>query len=539
MAIQIYYEAGADATYEDVTARYRAATMEIAQAAEEGSVETSRIEFDDPDGDYEFVVWRRLIVFETSASSGYKHIGSFWIGKVEVTRTGGVSTFLTEAGRVWTLELMDDNALLDFRIMSGIAKRPAETDVARMQWLLGTAQMNRVPVTTYLSTANPVAMDANVDYNGQKTSEIVQDCADQSGKNFFLYTVENGGTPADLSTGIWYGAYDLTSAAWDSDLTISNILADVDTVDCFAMSDDTVLARAGERVYSGGYLAYDGGAVYSERTATSNTYTRRDTNIVGHNVKTATKAKARVQRELRDIATPEDVITTAIRVPAASVNRVRAGYRVQLRSTHLPGYTTWTWLRILRRSVRHLTDGYLVSLDLGNPTPGATDALCTNLTATGSFYPLGGSGNVPNPSGGNVFYLRPGLSYPEAVTVDHQGSWHFPVYGAGGAATVDYAGDCGLNIVRCLVVGDGTMEIFTATYSGSARTLVARLMHADPGAPTGYVVDETQTGSTSTTFTFTVSTHGGANCVHWVDIGDDGGTCGGKWGFSGFDWTAS
>ena len=38
---------------------------------------------------------------------------------------------------------------------------------------------------------------------------------------------------------------------------------------------------------------------------------------------------------------------------------------------------------------------------------------------------------------------------------------------------------------------------------------------------------------------FDISTHGGVNCTHWVDITDNGSGCGSKWGFVGIDWVAS
>jgi hypothetical protein len=542
MALLVYYESTKDGEDTDITWRLRKDSMEITMGAEEGNAPESTIELDDPDGDLDVVGWRRIFIFETTGEIGYQLIGAFWIKSVKVKREGARGTYKTDVGRFWQVSMVDSNALLHFRILKGTAKRPSESSIARIAWILDNDHLNRI--TDDVTYVNPtsVPMEGDVDYNGQRTNEIIGDVAQQSGDNYFILTVDAGPHPEDCLTAIWVGPYGAPDI-YDSDLFISNYLADTHgSPDVFEMSEDTELERKWERTHSGGYLAYDGGAAYAERADSIIYWTRRDASIPGYNIKTQSKALARINRVLRDVAGPEDVITTTIIVPPADVNRAREGMRVRLRASHLPGYQgtgdTWYWFRILQRTVRFRYEDYQITFDLAKPTQGTPSLLCTNLTETGSFYPLGGSGVTPNLSGGNVFYLRPGMVMPEVYTEDHQGSWHFPEYGAGGAATVDYAGDCTLSSVRCLVVGDGTMEIHTAIYSASARNLTARLMHADPGAPSGYVVDETQTGVTGEDFTFTVSTHGGVNCTHWVDIYDSSDTCGGKWGFSGFDWTA-
>jgi hypothetical protein len=541
MALLVYYESTKDGEDTDITWRLRKDAMEITMGAEEGNAPESTIELDDPDGDLDVVGWRRIFVFETEGATGFQLIGAFWIKGIEAGREGSRAAYETGASRFWQVSMVDSNALLHFRILKNAAKRPAETSVQRIAWILDNDHLNRI--TDDVTYVNPtsVPMEGDVDYNGQRTNEIIDDVAQQSGDNYFILTTDAGPHPEDCATAIWVGPYGLPDV-YDSDLFISNYLADIDGVDVFAMSDDTKLKRSWDRTHSGGYLAYDGGAAYAERADSIIYWTRRDASIPGYNIKTQSKALARINRVLRDVAGPEDVITTTIIVPPADVNRAREGMRVRLRASHLPGYQgtgdTWYWFRILQRTVRFRYEDYAITFDLAKPTQGVASALCSTQTATGSFYPLGGSGVIPNDSGGNVLYLRPGIEYPQVVTPGHQGSWHFPVFGAGGSGTVDQAGDCGQNTVRCVVEGEGEIEVHTSTVSAS-RNLVARLMHADPGDPMGYIIDETQYGATGTDFTFTVTTHGGLACSHWVDVTDLGDICGGKWGFAGFDWTAA
>jgi hypothetical protein len=542
MALLVWYESTKDGGYTDITWRIRRDSMEITMGAEEGNAPESTIELDDPLGDLDIIGWRRIFAFETTGATGYQLIGAFWVKGIEVGREGSRAAYETGAGRFWQVSMVDSNALLHFRILKGTAKRPSESSVARIAWILDNDHLNRITDDVTFVNPSSVPMEGDVDYNGQRTNEIIDDVAQQSGDNYHIVDIDFGTTPPQESiTAIWVGPYDLPDV-YDSDLFISNYLADIDNVDCFAMSDDTKLKRSWDRVHSGGYMAFDGGNAYSERADTIVFFTRRDASIPGYNIKTQTQALARINRVNRDTASPEDVITTTVIVPAEDVNRAKQGMRVRLRASHLPGYAgtgdTWHWFRIIQRTVRFRYEDYAITFELAKPTPGTTGGLCSNLTATGSFYPLGGSGNIPNTSDGNVFYLRPGIAGPQVYSPGHQGSWHFPVYDSGGSGTVDQAGDCAQNVVRCLVVGDGTMVIHTSTVT-TPQNLIARLCHSDTGAPGGIVVDETQYEVTGDDFTFTISTHGGVNCTHWVDVQDTGGDCGGKWGFAGFDWTAS
>lgn len=169
------------------------------------------------------------------------------------------------------------------------------------------------------------------------------------------------------------------------------------------------------------------------------------------------------------------------------------------------------------------------------PVPGpfvpvvVTDDTCPSPTASGSYGPNLSATSV---SPGNVFYIKPGFIDPGLVpNPGYVGGWSFAIFNSGG---VDYAGDCTGSTARCLVIGDGIMVIHTATYSGSPRALTATLYHVVAGIP---IADATVHGTTGDDLVIPVSSEDGLYCTHYVDVVDDGGTCGGKWGFAGFDWT--
>lgn len=169
-------------------------------------------------------------------------------------------------------------------------------------------------------------------------------------------------------------------------------------------------------------------------------------------------------------------------------------------------------------------DGPFVPEEVGTET-------CTDPTADGTYGP---NLSATSAGTGNVFYIKPGVIEPGLVpNPGYVGAWSFAVYNSGG---VDYAGDCTGSTARCLVIGNGVAVIHTATYSGSARTVTATLRHWVAGTPT---TDSFASATTGTDIVVPVSTHGGDHCTHTIDVVDAGPTCGGKWGFAGFDWVQS
>jgi hypothetical protein len=509
-------------TETDLTDYFRLYLLDVAMNAEEGSVAQSTVLADDPDGDLDITGHRRFRIVEDTATGSNTTI---WVGYTAARRYMRGESTRTGASRAVEVDIVDINSILARRIFDSTrANRPAETDVARITWLLGTEEAQLIDDDTFFSTSDPVAMDA-VDYRGQSVENVLNDCAQQSGKNFFVWYNDD--------TNEYSLFYDFAdSAVYSSPLRLTNVLSEVDNSLTFAISQDTQLQRSPDRVYSGAYLEYDGGVVYEQDTTTANLFARRDAVMPAENVKTAAKATARAQRYLDDMDSEEDVITTTVTLPAAKVNFLMQGMRVRFTATHLYGPDP-VWLRALNRSVRQVSEEfYEVKLELSSGgQAGAPSVACESDyedTASGTYAPTNDQF-----SDGVIYYGRAGTPPPEVPTPGWEGNPNFPDYGSGGST--DYIGDCAESIVRVMVVGDGTLEIETAQYGGSAKNLLVRLYHRVSGAvsPT---LDESQSGATGDTFTFDVSTHGGTECVHWVDMVDNGPGCGGKYGFAGAIW---
>jgi len=433
MALRATYSVSASSNV-DISARIRAYQMSVMANAEQGSVAMPSLAVDDPEGGINITGLKSIKLTETAESSNSQVIFTGWTAAQEVTR--GQDSHRTGAARLWTVTLADQNSLIGRRIMRGSdANRPAETDVTRVQWLLTTTEFGSVvPSSRYVSTLYPVAMDA-VDYRDQSNQQILDDCSQQSGKNYFVMYDE-----PIAEYGLFYDF--AGSSAYRSTIRLSNVLSDVDSSTTFAVSEtDTKLNRDPSRVYSGVVLPYVGGEVYVQSASIASSYASRDTMAPSANVKTSAKATARANRYLGDAASEADVISTSFLVPLAKVNQLKEGMAVSCRFSHLPGYgTNFTWMRVLNRQVVATSEEwYTVTVEMATAVGG--------LNADGSppagwvciptdFYLVMGDGggtaacifsghgnsqscDSPNADTADMFYLYNGATYRIEYTVFH------------------------------------------------------------------------------------------------------------------------
>ena len=252
--------------------------------AELGAVGICGIPFDDPTGSLTVTGWQTFTVDESAGPTGQQRLWTGFIADRQYVR-GSNDSLITGAGRVIDTTIADLNTILSFRLFpptDSTANRPSETDIARINWLLGTSYISQVySLNGYINTSGPVTLDA-ADLRGQSAQSLLTDCADQSGKNFFLYWNE-----ATSQIGLWYD-FDY-STNFTSTLQLSNVLSDVDNVTTFAYEDDATLEVDPGRVYSGVQVPYSGTSspAYVTRPATVTAFgVARDTTAPNVNVKT-------------------------------------------------------------------------------------------------------------------------------------------------------------------------------------------------------------------------------------------------------------
>lgn len=397
------------ANYTEVAFRLRLLDWELREQAEEGSAAMSTIVFDDPDMDWDVTPWRGWYMVEDASEGSNSIICGGWIADQEIGRSGGDRE--NPLARLWSVNLTDANAYWAMRVMVGSdCNRPAETDVERIQWLLATNELLwAYDTTTYVQTTTPVAMDA-VDYRGQMVSQIMDDAAQASGRNWFTWIDLVGGVRKVM---VWYGHDDW--AVYDSPLYLTNDPADFvesEVMDgtslVWPISPDTKLHRDPSRMFDGVYVAYEGGAVYRD---TDPRTVIRDFISPSYNVKSSAKAVARALRYLGELDEQDVVVSTSAVVPASKVTQLRAGMRVQFRASHLPGFEaedTWTWCRILSASVTPVAAGdrYSVAMELVPISPAVASTVVAVL-----WYPKGNlaqhlrwEGTGANPPAGYTYY---------------------------------------------------------------------------------------------------------------------------------------
>jgi len=545
----------------DISARVRAYQMSVMANAEQGSVAMPVLNVDDPEGGINIIGLRNITLSETAESSNQQVIFTGFTAARDITR--GQDSFRTRASRLWAVSLVDPNERIGRRIMRGSdANRPAETDVARVQWLLGTSEFGGIcPTSRYVSTLYPVAMDA-VDYRDQSNQQILDDCSQASGKNYFVFWDEPAG-----NYGLWYDF--AGSSAYRSALRITNVLGYVDNDITFGASRDTQMTRDPARVFSGVLLPFVGGEVYVQNDTTANTFVRRDTTAPSVNVKTTAKATARANRYIADATTEADRIVTSIEVPLSRVNHIMHGMAVQVWLSHFPGYDTgWNWMRVLQRTVTAtseefytleltmaaavgglLAGGGLTSDGATYPAPAivaaaplqscvARDTLTYFYTSPGTRGGIGPSSGESYPGEGNfhftstdfICYWGAGGSASAYPLAGQDGNWgnggvNNCVYTSGGA---DYGAGGVSNLITINVIGPGTLTVQTAAAVGLCQNNQNVVLTAVISG-TATVVD-TDTQMVGTLLSVTIPDDG--ECAHYVEVSSTG-----QFGFVSANWS--
>ena len=334
---------------------WEARDFEFVEHAFRGEVGQGGFDLDDPTASYSVVGLKQVLVSESTASPTRIFTGytiDRGLGRDDEARAA--------VERKWDVGIADANPRFEDRIIDGGA-RAAETDVARVSWLLTTAFL---PVrSTYVAASPTTTLLAN-DYTGQTPRDVLADCAEQAGKNFYL--VFDG---TDLAL-----FYDLDSSSnWSSTLRLSDVDADVNSTVTWAPQwrGAPGLRRDPSELYSGFWVEYSGGRIFVQSGSVASNFRQREMLVNAGHLTTAAAATTYGNQLITDQgAAEEDVITATVTVAKQYVNLARAGQRISTKFVHL-GDSGFGWRRIARRSVRPTVDGdpdqYDVTFALNKP----------------------------------------------------------------------------------------------------------------------------------------------------------------------------
>lgn len=338
------------------------------EAAEAGTLAMNRVRVDDPAGTLDLVGHHAFNVRETACSFPWLFRGYFADRTIQ-----RADSLLTAAARIWDSTVYDLNGVLQFEVIRGSAgKRPAETDTERLAWLLSSAFLGPLSTDNAMVFGHGDDLDKQ-DYRGLTAADVLNDCATASGCNYFVAWDDTLAAPA-----LHY--YLPTRAVFTSTLKISNVLADVNMTTVYAPDKDAKLNRDPSRVFSGVYYQYGDKVSAAEYvtsgTVLSNIGHKRETTVSDASVASAAKATAKAGTYLAEAATEDDTVeVTLYKVRPQDVNLIRAGHRMQVKFTHLPGLSSYTYLRVTRRTVQQ--DGedqlhYRMNLTLTLPKQGGS-----------------------------------------------------------------------------------------------------------------------------------------------------------------------
>jgi hypothetical protein len=345
----------------------------LVQYAELGQAGMGSIQIDDPTatvghaGDA-IVGLKQFYIVELDETAGDQRLFTGYVADRRYSR--GRDSHRTGAARLIDVSLVDENSFLSFRVFQPVAldatssfDRPAETDTQRVAALLAVDFLSTTLFDEGFIEPAGVNMDAN-DYTGQRPVDVLNDCAQQSGLNFFVRFKEDT------------THYVLHYRSNDSELdpaaaSISNVLAD-EAADVFFANQDWELVKDPSRVVAGVLLPFKAGTVYENDLDTSYAFGYRDAYYPSTDVGTAAQATARALRYLDEGSSEDERLTGSCLVASSAINAIKQGQWLQVKFSHLPGYEAWRDCRVLRRDISQQEETsawYTVRYELTPMTP--------------------------------------------------------------------------------------------------------------------------------------------------------------------------
>lgn len=337
--------------------------------ADKGQVGSSDISFDDPTGTLDLGAHRAFYMNE-DACSEFRCYSGYATGR----KYGRADSLKTGAARRITASVLDLNAIFTFKVINHTTfhyNRPAETDIERITWLISvSAGVLGIHDNGLIDTANPVTMSA-ANYTAQFPGQVMQDCANASGKTFFAYFDSVAG-----ETSLAY--FQSTDASfYPSTLSISNVMADWSST-CFDPSFDAELERDPSQVFDGVLVQHSGGEVYARA---SGRVLPRDVVAPQSNTSSHLAAEHLAQQFLAASENEAETVTCTLKLPPDKVNLLLAGMMVNARFAHFPGWESGLDVRVLERSIKQdeatqafynvtVTLGHSVAVSFTNGTGG-------------------------------------------------------------------------------------------------------------------------------------------------------------------------
>lgn len=277
---------------------------------------------------------------QTATVTEQHRLHSSFVGQRDVAR-GSDDSLVTGVAHRWHLTLIDFNTYLTFHVFTeSDANRPAEKDTERVAWLLTSSFLAGLLVDAgYVQTLGGIDMDAT-DYRGRRPQDLLVDCGQVSGRNFYSYFDD-----AQRVHALWYYEWDAIIKV--SPVRISNDETELDSYPqgpvgptlTFAPEKDATLHIDPSNVASGVYVPYGTGSAAEYRTdaGTAARFGHRDIVTPNSGISTAGTADALGDHYLTLSADEDYTITLSVKINHLCVTQIQQGDIIYVHLTHLPG----------------------------------------------------------------------------------------------------------------------------------------------------------------------------------------------------------
>ena len=339
-----------------VLSTVRIGALTLVTSAKQGTVGTCTIEVPDTAGAITTHGLKRLYDVEDACVGATM----LWNGYLADRVIGRGAEGHKGTERSHTVNLVDLNTLLDNYLIdpdkTGAGKRPAETDGERVSWLLGSGFLPQVHDHGCVNAYSGTQMDA-CDYTGQTAGDVLRDCGEHSGFNWFVYYDETWTTDTHRDA-LFYDKSE-QSELFSSALRLSNVPGDADGATTWDVCSDPApeMTQDPSRVVDAILMEFTGGSVFRKAsdiglTTTTDFYVRQKV-AQSANTKSATAASTMADRQLIDNSKENITAKCAVLLPAAKAGLIKAGHRIECRFSHFdPPYNDWAWWRITQLTVR-------------------------------------------------------------------------------------------------------------------------------------------------------------------------------------------
>ena len=310
----------------DRTAIARLGEWTLGTTAYRGEVGTGSLIIDDPSTAIDIEPLKAVTVVESASTPSRIHTG--------YTAERGIQRGPLKAGtqRQWMVTLEDLNVLLDDILIGPTGTRPEETDRARIIWLISEPALTYYGITKGQVPNTATKKMSKTNYQGGKARDVLEDCSQRTGKNFYVYDEGSG----------FKLYYDKQANASTSPISISDVSTDVNGTTVFAPSALDIL-KDPERKYDRIRLQYKGGVI--ERGSVPGSGRIREKRVVNKRIKNAKRARDHVKNLLAQTDAETVVIGVTLAVPASVVGDIRAGQKINIKLAHA-GISSYTKYRI-------------------------------------------------------------------------------------------------------------------------------------------------------------------------------------------------